>query len=691
MTLPIPNLDDRRFQDLVDEAKRQIPKYCPNWTDHNVSDPGITLIELFAWMTEQFIYRLNQVPDKNFITFLDLIGAKLEPARPAKGDVTFMLAAAPTPGRRIIIPALAEVATERTETEEAVIFTTNREAEVIPPQLRWVLTTVNTALPEEEMEFVDGNVTLTGTAPLVIWERTPKPENAIYFGFDADISAHVLTLRFDCQAAGIGIDPKNPPWKWEVWLGNEFQWEEVRVIADTTGGMNGPGEVTFSLPYACQPHRFSAREAHTWLRCSPRPKDPLEPGATYVQSPSMRHVEAFTIGISLPVTHAQPVGPEILGTSDAMPAQKFKLLHNNVLQFQGSDEVVQVSVKEGEWETWTRVDDFGDSGPTDKHYTFDPISGLVEFGPSIRARDGTAPQKGAIPPMGATIRVLRYRIGGGIRGNIAENRVKILKTTIPSVASVTNREPITGGLEAQSLDEAKLRAPALLRTRHRAVTADDFEHLAAEVEGVGRVRCLSPDSELPGGSKSPGCVSLLVIPSQPALEGEELRNHFKLHESLLHTENREEIEKTVQVIQQKLRLTDETRERLRQYLDARRLLTARFEIYEPNYVWIMVQANVKPVPKAEPDRVFTAVKTALYRYLHPLYGGDGHGWPFGQPLTIDKVYALIQSVPGVEYAKGLTLFKFDVKGQSEQNMEETQEVIELAENDVITSYAHVIF
>src|ERR1051325_3637297 len=88
-----PNLDDRRFQDIVDEAKRMIPRYCPEWTDHNVSDPGVTLIELFAWMTEMMIFRLNQVPDKSYITFMDLMGVKLQPPAAARALLTFWLSA----------------------------------------------------------------------------------------------------------------------------------------------------------------------------------------------------------------------------------------------------------------------------------------------------------------------------------------------------------------------------------------------------------------------------------------------------------------------------------------------------------------------------------------------------------------------------------------------------------------------
>lgn len=79
MALPAHTLDDRRFQDLVDEAKRRIHVRCPEWSDHNVSDPGVTLIELFAWMTDLLLYRLNRVPENQYVHFLNLLGVRLAP------------------------------------------------------------------------------------------------------------------------------------------------------------------------------------------------------------------------------------------------------------------------------------------------------------------------------------------------------------------------------------------------------------------------------------------------------------------------------------------------------------------------------------------------------------------------------------------------------------------------------------
>ena len=89
--IPSPNLDDRTYEDIVDEAIRLIPQYCPEWTNFNKSDPGITLIHLFAWMAEMIIYRLNRVPEKNYLAFLDLMGIQRQPPQPANTVLQFQL------------------------------------------------------------------------------------------------------------------------------------------------------------------------------------------------------------------------------------------------------------------------------------------------------------------------------------------------------------------------------------------------------------------------------------------------------------------------------------------------------------------------------------------------------------------------------------------------------------------------
>src|SRR6266851_10504996 len=90
MPLTLPNLDDRRYQDLLDEALSRIPVYTPEWTNFNKSDPGVTLIEVFAFLTENLLYRSNQIPERNRRKFLTLLGVPLYPATSARGLVTFL-------------------------------------------------------------------------------------------------------------------------------------------------------------------------------------------------------------------------------------------------------------------------------------------------------------------------------------------------------------------------------------------------------------------------------------------------------------------------------------------------------------------------------------------------------------------------------------------------------------------------
>jgi Baseplate J-like protein len=130
MSLPVPNLDDRSWKQIVDEAVRLIPRYCPEWTNHNTSDPGVTLLELYAWMTEMVIYRLNKVPEKNFLTFLDLIGVRLKPPEPAR----VVLELTPSEGAEgeLTVKRGTQVATLQAAGGEPVTFETLRDITLLP-------------------------------------------------------------------------------------------------------------------------------------------------------------------------------------------------------------------------------------------------------------------------------------------------------------------------------------------------------------------------------------------------------------------------------------------------------------------------------------------------------------------------------------------------------------------------------
>ncbi len=120
MPIKPPNLDDRRYADLIAEARSLIPQYCPEWTNLNDADPGITLVQLFAWMTEMTIFRLNRVPDKTYIHFLNFIGEERRPALPAVAPVTCELKTeAP-----VTLPAYSRCATKQTEEVRALGFLT---------------------------------------------------------------------------------------------------------------------------------------------------------------------------------------------------------------------------------------------------------------------------------------------------------------------------------------------------------------------------------------------------------------------------------------------------------------------------------------------------------------------------------------------------------------------------------------
>ena len=135
MPIKPPNLDDRRYADILAEARALIPQYCPEWTNFGDADPGMTLVQLFAWMTELTLYRLNRVPDKTYIHFLNFIGEERRRARPAIAPVTFTSRT----DRAIEMPAFARMATRQREDNVALEFLTSDRLTVHSSQITRVM------------------------------------------------------------------------------------------------------------------------------------------------------------------------------------------------------------------------------------------------------------------------------------------------------------------------------------------------------------------------------------------------------------------------------------------------------------------------------------------------------------------------------------------------------------------------
>jgi predicted phage baseplate assembly protein len=650
MALPVPNLDDRRFQDLVDEAKRLVQQRCPEWTDHNVSDPGVTLIETFAWMTDQLIYRLNRVPERNYIKFLELIGVTLFPPTAARSDVTFWLTG-PQPDV-VTIPSATQVATVRTESEEAIVFATTEDLAIVPATLIELgsmakgKSTYRDMLPQVEL----------GKDAFCFQER-PQLGDALMIGLSKAVLSNAIRLRFKCDIEGVGVNPDHPPLKWEAWNGDE--WIACEQDSDSTGGLNRDGDVVIHVPRGHVAHSIGTRLA-AWIRA--RVVEPELGMSGYEASPTVNAASSITVGGTAAAMNASVVRNEDLGVSEGTPGQHFEVREKPVLS---TDMPATLAVSAGTasdgaplWETWTQVGDFAASGPNDRHFIVDGATGEVRFGPAIRQPDGTLRRYGATPEKDRYVRMLEYRTGGGSRGNVARGALQILKSAIPVVSTVENRRDARGGIEGEDIENAKVRGPIRLRTRGRAVTTEDFEHLAREAApNVGRVRAVAA-----GDGALAGAVRVLVVPSLPSAEGRIKFEQLVPEATLL--------------------------EAITQRLEECRVIGTRISVEPPGYRGVTVEATVRPTAGANPNRLKADAERALYEYFHPITGGpDGAGWPFGRPVTIGEIYSVLQRVPGAEVVDTVNLF--GTNAETGESKEATQR-LELKANVLVFSVGHSV-
>ncbi|MFQ3561109.1 putative baseplate assembly protein [Streptomyces gramineus] len=646
--LPTPELDDRHFEDLVEDAKRLIRQRCPEWSDDSPSDPGITLVEAFAYMMEQMISRLNHVPDRLYAKFLDLIGLRMLPPVAARTDITFW-ATTPVTGAPLTVHEGTTVATMRTDEDTLITFRTDDDVSMVASELVAVLTRAAGDAGDRVHEYQPGHGL---AAPFGAFTRVPQPEDELVLGLRQPAQSCAVRVEFDGRVDGVGVAPQSPPLAWEAWTGDG--WAPCDVSDDTTGGLNRSGHMVVHVPAA---HTTSVRSgvAAAWLRVRILPTDGLAPA--YATSPVVHGLGVATVGATVSGTHAELLEPEVIGEAEGVPGQRMPLPHRPVLLSYGEPVVETAdSAQAQDWKVWKRVEEFASSGPEDRHFALDPVAGEVLFGPAVREPDGTMRRYGATPGAGALVRIRDLALGGGSVGNVPAGALRSLTSSIPFVAAVENRGPARGGADGESLAEALARGPLMLRSSRRAVTAEDFETLTmAAAPELARVRCL-PAADVPAG------VRVLVVPS--AAGGRGLRLHHLIP-------------------------ADETLRRVARQLDATRLVGTSVMIEPPLYRGVTVVARVTALRHSDMEEVRVAVEDALHGYLDPLPGGGPgeRGWPFGRSVLVGEVFALVQRVPGVDVVSDVRLFAANpVTGERGQ---ETAQ-IDLAPNSLVISFDHQV-
>jgi len=306
--------------------------------------------------------------------------------------------------------------------------------------------------------------------------------------------------------------------------------------------------------------------------------------------------------ININCIQGETISEEILGSSDGSTGQIFILSSRPVIWHSEEVEIYDNSA----WFKWTRVDNFVESSGTSKHYRVqvdDNGNYEIIFG------DGT---NGKIPPRGSSNIRATYRVGGGVSGNVSAGTITELLTSVDYVESVTNPLEASGGTDHETLEHAKLFAPAAVKNLDRAVTTGDTENLvnsyvSSKYGGVATSKAYEAGGLI---------VNVMVVPQYGGYPSTELKNE------------------------------------LQNYLDERRIICTSIKVIDPVYDLVNITVDVNLHKNYDPSAVTIEIKKRLFNHLSPIFqdpetGLYPHG--FGRNIYLSDLYMIIDGTTGVDY------------------------------------------
>lgn len=692
MSILLPNLDDRRWGDLVEQGRALIPLYAPEWTDHNASDPGITLMELLAWVAETDVYRLNRITGREKRQLLQLMTVRPEPPQPSRVVVEARVASGPSP---VALPESLEW-TGTSLDGSHVAFRSTAAIEVVACRLRFVQRKDGTG-------FHNATAAWMRRDTIPVFGNDPVPGTELYLGFDQPLPTdHWTQLYFHFAGAKSGFEerqrlladtPKMAQSVTRVPVHHSVQtaWEYLADQAGTARWLpiesdDRTRSLTLSGAVLLRPSQVMKAQAvgqvpqmGYYVRCrfiggafdeAPRAERVLVNGVELVQS--------------VPVWQTWPIaaGAEVSGT--VTPGQMVRLQ----LEMQHGT-ISKLAV--------TTV-------PPGANQSSDPTFLILGYVPPTAAVAGSVTAQAALAGTGTGEPEQTITLG---RRPVVEHTIKLhsLEDTVwrawervddfaasSRAAAHFRFDPTEGEITFGDGERGRtLPAGCLLFAFYDATRA---EAGTAHVSGIAdspRNRVLLSDASVIGRvSVDQQIVSLAGQPAETLAHA--IGRAIELREARLRAVTVEDFEAIARetpgtriaraiarpnlypgldcvsaagvVTVVVLPWLPEGRpspsagliERVTARLERRRTIGTRVIVTGPRYLDVAVRARIRPFDGVDKRRLGNQIAEALDAFFHPLTGGpDGTGWPLGRDVYRSEVLQVIDQTPGVDHVLSLEL------------------------------------
>jgi hypothetical protein len=625
-------LDDLTWSDTVTRIRSRIPALSDGkWTLHAPVDPGVTLLELFAWLLEQRVFWLDQVPDSLIRAALDLLG--VDPPKPTQSAATLLALSDPLSklGSFVSLQPLTEMRLQNQV--PPIIFSISKGVTLLPITSIAVYVAERDRTTDLEQGRVIRFLPADGSAAefkIVLWLSKTLPRT---------VPEEPLSLFFDLRTS----DNISPEWSPEAVADvpppAEISWEYSSIengtvapfkkIDDGTGGLRRSGMVRLWFP------SNSTTGQSDWEPLGPsNPNTDLIPyalwikvkAATFSAPPRLARLTpnvAIACHLRLTQTHRLkqiwlPLPGNVIELAELpkeIPEKDHPPLEQSV--------VLHLKERDNQWRQWKAVADLAFYGPSDRVFLVDRQEGLLRFGDGSTGRLPVLSKTDPLNPKETNVKV-RYFVGGGEAGILGDNRDWEMASN--ATLSWINLVPTEGGAEPESIDSARQRAAAFLRRHERAITRPDYEELARTTPGIAIKRAHAAIGYHPDHPCTvvPGAVTVFIVPDVPreTVDEQWVENAF------------------VAAPQPDPGALAAVRARL----DKARLITSEIFVCGPCYRPVALSLTVEADQNIRQD-LSQQIRQSLQDFLDPLLGGDDRqGWPFGEPLRPSVILREAQRV-----------------------------------------------